>query len=247
MLEIDYSASGMRVRDDLAAAHIGLWEHVRAPGNWWTGSDRVALVAESRAADDCALCRERKGSLSSAAIHGRHEDTGTLSSAAVDLAHRLRADPGRLSHAVCERVLANGLTEEQYVELVAIVAMAAGADAFARALGVPSFALPEPRAGAPSHHRPAGAARHGAWVATLAAADAHGDEADLYGGAPLAPNIASALSLVPDEARMLARLAAAHYMAIEHVPDPTYARGPLDRPQTELVAARVSALNQCFY
>jgi hypothetical protein len=84
-------------------------------------------------------------------------------------------------------------------------------------------------------------------VATLAAADVQGDEADLYGGAPLAPNIASALSLVPDEARMLARLAAAHYMAIEHVPDPTYCRGPLDRPQMELVAARVSALNQCFY
>ncbi len=247
MREIDYSAAGVRVRDDLAAAHVALWEHVRAPGTWWTANDRVALLAESRAADACALCRARKAAVSPVAIPGRHHDAGTLPSAAVDLAHRVRSDPGRLSRAAYERALADGVTEERYVELVAVVAMGAGADAFAAALGVPSFALPEPRPGAPSRHRPAGAAQHGAWVATLAAADVQSGEADLYGGAPLAPHIASALSLVPDEARMLARLAAAHYMAIEHVPDPTYCRGPLDRPQMELVAARVSALNQCFY
>jgi alkylhydroperoxidase family enzyme len=180
-------------------------------------------------------------------VTGRHQSGGTLPAAAVDAAHRLRTDPGRLSRAWYEHLRADGLGEGAYVEAVAVVAMTAGADAFARALGAAPFALPEPGAGAPSHYRPAAARPHGAWVATVAAGDADGDEADLYGGAPLAPNIATALSLVPNEARMLARLAAVHYMPIEHVPDPTFCRGALDRPQTELVAARVSALNQCFY
>ena len=55
-----------------------------------------------------------------------------------------------------------------------------------------------------------------------------------------------ALSLVPDEVRMLRRLSEAHYLPIEKIPDPTCHRA-LDRMQMELVAARVSALNECFY
>jgi len=125
--------------------------------------------------------------------------------------------------------------------------MIAGADYFARALGVLPLEPPAARPGQPSRHRPAGAKDNGAWVPTLAAADATGAEADLYGGAARAANIAAALSLVPEAARMLQRLGAAHYLPIEHVPDPGYRRGVLDRIQMELVAARVSAFNQCFY
>ena len=107
--------------------------------------------------------------------------------------------------------------------------------------------LPAPRSGEPSRYRPAAAKPHGAWVPTIAADEAAGAEADLYGNAPIVPNIASALSLVPAEVRALRRLSEAHYMGIEHVPDPTFQSGSLDRMQMELVAARVSALNQCFY
>lgn len=247
MVGIDYSAAGVPIRDDLRDAHRALWEHVRAPGSWWSGAERVAVVAESRAAQRCPLCQARKDALSPHAIQGRHESSGALPDAAVEVIHRLRTDPGRLSRAWYEQILAAGLSEAQYVELIALVAMAAGVDAFARALGIEAFALPDPQPGRPSHYRPAAATSHGAWVPTLAAADVQGSEADLYGGAPLAPNIASALSLVPAEARMLGQLAARHYMAIEHVPDPTYHSGALERAQMELVAARVSALNQCFY
>jgi hypothetical protein len=62
----------------------------------------------------------------------------------------------------------------------------------------------------------------------------------------MVPNIMRALSLVPDAARMLRRLSAAHYIREDQIPDPTIRR-ILDRSQMELVAARVSALNQCFY
>jgi hypothetical protein len=80
----------------------------------------------------------------------------------------------------------------------------------------------------------------------IAAGDAAGAEADVYGGLAFVPNIVRALSLVPDQVRALRRWSDAHYLPVERIPDPT-ARRALDRTQMELVAARVSALNQCFY
>jgi hypothetical protein len=55
------------------------------------------------------------------------------------------------------------------------------------------------------------------------------------------------MSLVPDEVRTLADLSGVHYLAMVDVPNPGAARGHLTRPQMELVAGRVSALNGCFY
>ena len=58
-----------------------------------------------------------------------------------------------------------------------------------------------------------------------------------------------ALSLVPDEVRMLRALAPSHYVPFERVTDPGFTPPgrALARPQMELIAARVSALNECFY
>ena len=70
---------------------------------------------------------------------------------------------------------------------------------------------------------------------------------ELFEGRPLVPNVLRALSLVPDAVRQLKELSTAHYLPIDDVVDPR-ARGPvLSRAQMELVAGRVSALNECFY
>ena len=79
----------------------------------------------------------------------------------------------------------------------------------------------------------------------IAPEGAVGPEADLYGGG-FVPNIMRALSLVPDEVRALRLSSSAHYVPVEQIPDPTVRRA-LTRPQMEFVAARVSALNECFY
>ena len=55
------------------------------------------------------------------------------------------------------------------------------------------------------------------------------------------------MSLVPDEVRTLCDLSAVHYLPMVDVIDPSARLEHLDRPQTELIAARVSALNECFY
>jgi len=242
---IDYSAAGVLVRGDIRAAHHALWEHLRAPGPCWTGAQRIAIARASRRAAGCALCATRRVSLA-AGVAGEHDGDGALPADVVDVIHRVRADPGRLSRAWFDAVIGGGLAVTAYVELVGIVAMVAGVDCFARALGMPPFPLPEPLPGPPTGQRPAAAKPGGAWVPMIAPEDAVGAEADLYGDGAFVPNIVRALSLVPDHVRVLRRLSAAHYLPVEQIADPA-ARRTLDRTQTELVAARVSALNQCFY
>ena len=80
----------------------------------------------------------------------------------------------------------------------------------------------------------------------LAPEDATGPEADLYDAAPLVPNIARALSCVPDHVRSLQRLTRSHYLPLADIGNPMKGRA-IDRMQIELVAARVSAINECFY
>ena len=73
-------------------------------------------------------------------------------------------------------------------------------------------------------------------------------EQDIYFGAPRIGHVIRALSLVPDAVRWLNRLSEAHYLPTPQVGDMA-ATGHLrlSRPQTELVAARTSLLNDCFY
>ena len=61
---VDYSAAPYPVRDNLVLAHQDAWARLAKPGTWWDGAMRVAIAAETRAAQDCALCRERKDALS---------------------------------------------------------------------------------------------------------------------------------------------------------------------------------------
>jgi hypothetical protein len=143
-------------------------------------------------------------------------------------------------------VIEGGLSVPAYVEIVGVTVMVTGVDYFARALGVPPAPLPEPRPGEPSRSEPESARAGIAWVPMIAPEDATGAEADLYDEAPFIPNIVRALSVVPPEARAMQRSSRAHYLPVAEIPDPT-ARRALDRLQMELIAARVSALNQCFY
>jgi len=247
MEAIDYSAAGVEVRADLLEAHRDLLEHIRAAGTWWTGAQRIAMVEEARRSLGCRLCQDRKAALSPAHVQGEHDSLGLLPPAAVEVVHRVRTDPARLSRSWFDSIVGAGqLSDGEYVELVAVVALSAGIDFVGCALGVAPVRLPPPLPGEPSRRRPASAKGGTAWVPLIAAEDATGPEADLYPATPMVPNVVRALSLVPDEVRALWRSSNAHYVPLEQIPDPS-ARRSLDRMQMELVAARVSALNQCFY
>ena len=95
-------------------------------------------------------------------------------------------------------------------------------------------------------YRPETAAPEESWVPMIPADANHGAEEDLW---PIGRtgNVIRAMSLVPDEVRTLGDLGAVHYLPNVKVGDPEARPEHVDRPQTELVAARVSASNQCFY
>ena len=244
MSQISYDGAAVPVREDIPQAESLIWEQLARPGNWWTGAERVAIAGEVRKARECSLCSERKQALSPEAVQGPHDSIGVLPEAAVDLVHRVVTDSGRLSKSWFERTLASGLTDAQCVEIIGVVVAVVSIDSFCRALGVPLHRLPESQPGAPSRYRPPGAELEGAWVPMIQPSKLSPHEADLYRGRT--GNVIRAMSLVPDAVRMMKTLSAAHYLEVEDVGRPSVGRS-LARSQMELLAGRVSALNECFY
>jgi len=121
-------------------------------------------------------------------------------------------------------------------------------DAFNRALGLTLEPLPESRPGEPTGYRPPGVQPGEAWVPMIPADAATGSEADLYFGGKQVGNVITAMSLVPDAVRLLHVLGAAHY--VDHAPGSTTLDADdraISRSQMEFIAARVSAMNECFY
>jgi hypothetical protein len=242
-----YPSSTLPIRADLAAAHARAWERVARPGTWWGGAARVAIAAENRQAPLCALCRRRNEVLSPLAVEGAHDSLGQLPEPAVEVVHRVRTDPGRLGEGWYRGVIARGLSEEQYVEIVSVVAHVVAIDTMARGLGLDRLPLPEPQPGLPTRRSPAGAKPGGAWVHWLEPADASGDEAAIYPSDRPPANIMKAMSLVPDEVRSFFDLVSHQYLPGEVMRDFAHEYRAISHAQIELLAARVSALNRCLY
>jgi hypothetical protein len=184
------------VRDDLAGAIERAWRRLSGPGTWWNGAERLQIVAETRNALHCPLCRMRKAALSPYGVAGEHASLGTLPAPVVEAIHRVRTDAGRLTEAWLERTLAAGVSDAQYVEIVGIVATTTGLDTFSRALGTPPAALPAPRGGEPGRRRPRGAKKSIARVATVSPADMTAEDVNPYPEFGQV-HIQQALSLVP--------------------------------------------------
>ena len=244
-MTISYTGTTVEVRDDLVTAHRRAWQRLARPGTWLSGAQRVALAGETRAIDACPLCQRRLQALSPHRVEGRHAAPELLAPL-VEVAHRLRSDPARLTRKWFDELMASGISDGEYVETVGVVATTVSLDVFARGLGLEPPELPQPEPGEPSRHRPAGLTYGGAWVAWLAPENAQGPEADLYPG-PFAAHIRRSLSLVPDEVRGMFDLVAHQYLPGPAMHDFDNEYRAIDHAQIELLAGRVSALNQCLY
>lgn len=242
--------TGPEVSDLLRQTLADTLERVSKPGTWWSGEERVAIARESRNASACPYCNRCKEALSPFSEEGEHAHLSLLSDPAVDLIHRLTTDPGRLTLAWFEGIIEQGLSEGAYVEIVGMVSSLVCVDTFHLGLGLPAPELAPPEAGEASRETPDGAARTMAWVPTVSPRTVTGKLADAWfpegDRDRYVPRVQCALSLVPDEAIVFKALGEAMYMSAEAVGDFTCGRD-LSRPQIELIAARVSALNRCFY
>ena len=247
MTQFDYSRAPYPVRPDLGQAYQTYWDQLSAAGAWWTGRQRVAIAQEVRNALDCEYCAERKQALSPYTFEGEHQHSGDLPELAVDAVHRVVTDQTRITQSYVNDNAAYGLSKEAYVELVGVVVAVISIDEFHRALGMPVEPLPEPQSGEPSHYRPAHLTEDMGFVPTIPPEGAVGPEADLW-PTGFAANVVRALSLVPDALRQWRSLAAAQYIALEDMRDYFQdASRSINRLQMELVAGRVSAVNECFY
>ena len=245
MTDLIYNSPGVPIREAILVAHSDTWRRLARPGNWFDGQTRVAIAAESRNAPDCELCAERKAALSPYSIQGTHDSLGTLPEEIVEIVHRIVTDPGRLRKQWYEGVLADGMTDTEYVEIVGVICSTVSVDTFAHTMGLARPDLPMPRSGDPRRSRPSGAKPGLAWVPWIAPEDASGPEADIY--EPGTSNIRRALTSVPDEQRGFFGLVHSQYLSGTEITDFGTDHRAITRAQIELIAGRVSALNQCVY
>jgi len=248
MSEIDYSDARYPVRASFAEAHNQYWNRLAAPGAWLSGAERVAVAQEVRHARACKLCNQRKAALSSYQVDGAHDRASGLSDTMVEVIHRVTTDSARLTKAWFDGIMQQGLKPEQYVEIIGTLVEVFSIDEFCRALDIPFNALPEPQPGEPSRYRPENIREdgNGAWVPLLPSVVDTGPESDLWEGRT--GYVIRALSLVPNEVRYMLDLLAVHYLDNTQIWNVKNSpRGTLSRMQMEVVAARVSAHNGCFY
>lgn len=243
---ITYAGVRAPVREGFALSHQRFWDRLASPGNWWTGAERIAIAAEARAARHCPYCEVRKAALSPHGVSRTHATATGLPSAAVDVIHAVMNDASRLTRRWYEARLAEGLSDGHYVEIIGTVVALISIDRFCRGIGTAEHPLPAPLPGTPNGYRPASAGPDEAWVPMVPAENAGTPEADLW-PANATGNVIRAMSLVPDEVRTLNDLGAAHYLPHERVRDPSASQCSLTRPQMELIAGKVSILNDCFY
>lgn len=237
-----YRDTDLPIRPALEAAHQDTLDSISRPRHWWRAGERIAIAAEARAA------RIEAGLQEPADDTGVAED---LPPAARRVAREVAVSTNNIDRDFCDQALADGLSDTQYCEIVGIVSRLANVDVFARAIGVPPRPLAAAQAGEPNRKRPLTARDEGAWVETVPGGRRGRHEAvEIYGTDKIegAPFIYRALSLVPAEARGLVTLGRAQYLDIADFMDLDFTFEPqISRAQVELLAARVSAINECFY
>lgn len=236
-----YSDSIFPVRQDLADLHQEQLAQLAEPGAWGKGAQRVAVAQETRNAGYAAGIYEKPD-------NENVDASVELPAATRKFIHHLALSPKDFQEDSYDEARASGLSDEQYVEMVGIISRVCDMDVFARGIGVPLRPLPTPKEGKPSRERPEMAIKEHAWVATVPNPPAGGEFAkELYRGHPM-PYIVRALSLVPDELRRHVALEEVHYLPLAKITDPKYEHHEgFTRPQVEVVAGRVSAINECFF
>jgi hypothetical protein len=242
-MTFDYHRS---IRPDIAIAHRTYWQKLAKPGSWFTSAQRIAIAAASREASDCHFCIARKGALSPYAFPGEHASSVDLSAVVVDAVHRVMTDQTRITQQFIDNNESD-LSVPAYVELVGVAVAMISIDEFHRGMGLPLEALPEPEPGQPSQYLPTQAEHGTGFVPMIPKDGATGLESDLWSAGRTA-NIIRALSLVPDAVRDWCQLGDAQYLSFEAMGNFDQPEGrSINRMQIELLAGRVSSINECFY
>jgi len=203
-----------------------VWEYLGQPGDWWTGSQRIEIAEEVRRSAPRPMW-DRPPSLADL------PDTlnGELSLFEQGVVERVTVDPSSIDQATYDQIVER-IGENKYAELASIVTQIVPIDHLHDALGIEREKLPLATEGNIGMQRPIGLVNGIGFLPTLPADGL--------------PHVAVSLSLaLADNARRML-LVRAMYSG-KSFGDMIWTHRTLSRPQVELVAARTSALNECFY
>ena len=187
------------------------WWRLASPGTWFTGSERVLIAFEARAARGWA-----------------DADSG-LREPVIEAAQSVSAAAEYVTRDWIAELLAEGMTIEEYVEVVGVVGRLSAVDSYLQGVGACEEPLPTPVEGEPSRRRNSAARWHRAFVPVQS-----------ENGAVFT------LSAVPAEKEAMLRLLSAMYLTPVEMNDFVYS-DELSRAQIEFLAIRVSYLNHCYY
>lgn len=245
----DMAQCAVPVRDDIIDAHAVVLTRLALAGEWWTGAERVAIAAAARSVRGCSYCVERKAALSPYSVSGVHkvdpEIDGLLPAALIDIIHFAMTDAPRMTEAAISKLAEHGISDAHYVEALGIAVAIRSIDQTCRGLGVPLHPLPISVDGEPSRIRPEVEPAGEAFVAMMPAVQPVPPNDDLWDADSIFYGL-RAMSLVPDAVRDLLVLSAAQYLPMSIAGDFSQGR-TLGRDQMELLAGRVSSINDCFY
>ena len=209
-----------RIRESLDSVH----DQLRRSGTWW---DAAQIGAIARRARDGFAQRGAPPWMRELPDH-----VSGLPAAALTVIDKIATDPGSVDRAWAHEQV-EALGDGPYVELVGITAVAVIVHMYAACAdeAVTPLGAPDADAGTPSRERPDGLGDIGAYVPMV-------DPFDFA-------NVARALSLVPSANLAFYTVVRPMYSeaGFEHLVWET----PLSRPQVELIASRVAAMNECFY
>ena len=156
-------------------------------------------------------------------------DTPSLTAPMTEAARVLSSDAASARGPWVQSLYDGGLEPLEYVEILGIVARLNAIDTFLFGVGHAERSLPQPIAGEPSLKLVDGADFNGGWAPTVGPA-----------GAP------SSLTAVDAERIAMFEIHGAFYLSLEQMMDMGIVRD-LQRDQLELIAARTSMINDCFY
>lgn len=165
------------------------------------------------------------------AARDRRPSTLPMTAVMTDATRRVASEAMSIRPEMIEVWSAGGLDRLAYVELVSVVSRVVAIDSYLAALGLPQKLLPPARPGEPDPFVNAKAEISTGWVPTVGPAQA-----------------TASLSALPREAAGAEAVSDALYLSYAGVADLRHdPKRPISRPQMELVASRVSWLNECFY
>tara|TARA_B100000686_G_C16725751_1_gene937706 strand:+ start:893 stop:1564 length:672 start_codon:yes stop_codon:yes gene_type:complete len=221
-----FSSLKPKLDAEIVQSFVIVWEHLGKPGSWWTGEERIAIANEIRSCNPKKLWDKDKP-LESYAKQGDEILTPYIKAVVRMISNETASITEDIYREITEEI-----GEDKYAELAALISQVVPIDHLSDALGVQRETLPEVRLGSPLNERPSGLVNDVGFLPTFPADNL--------------PHVAISLSLAQaDNARRMLLVRAMYSGA--SFGDMIWNHRHLSRPQIELVAARTSALNECFY